>query len=169
MVYSSVGGAERNTGVPHYESKRRVEEYMGSLGFSATFVRPTFFMDNFANEFSTQDEDGALVVQMPLPGGVPLRMIAIEDIGKAATAALLDPDRVPEGRVEIAGDELTGEQEDRPARYEALPLEILADNPDLQAVFAWFADPPSLRADFAATRSPVPSVQDFATWLAGRN
>ncbi|MCZ2804945.1 NmrA family NAD(P)-binding protein [Modestobacter sp. VKM Ac-2983] len=28
LVYSSVGGAERETGVPHFESKRRVEEHI---------------------------------------------------------------------------------------------------------------------------------------------
>ncbi|MGO2994407.1 MAG: NmrA family NAD(P)-binding protein, partial [Brachybacterium alimentarium] len=28
VVYSSVGGAERETGVPHFESKRRVEEHL---------------------------------------------------------------------------------------------------------------------------------------------
>jgi uncharacterized protein YbjT (DUF2867 family) len=31
VVYSSVGGAERHTGIPHFESKRRVEEYLTSL------------------------------------------------------------------------------------------------------------------------------------------
>jgi uncharacterized protein YbjT (DUF2867 family) len=43
LVYSSVGGAERHTGIPHFESKRRVEEHIESLGLPATFVRQTFF------------------------------------------------------------------------------------------------------------------------------
>jgi len=42
VVYSSVGGAERHTGIPHFESKCRVEEHLTSLGLSVTFVRPTF-------------------------------------------------------------------------------------------------------------------------------
>jgi uncharacterized protein YbjT (DUF2867 family) len=103
-------------------------------------------------------------------------MIAVDDMGKVVAAALLDPDRVASGHVEIAGDELTGEQvaaahgeqAGQPARYEALPLDVLADNLDQRAMFAWFADPPSYRADFTATRSLAPSVQDLATWLASR-
>jgi len=45
VVYSSVGGAERHTAIPHFDSKRRVEEYLSALGLSTTFVRPTFFME----------------------------------------------------------------------------------------------------------------------------
>ena len=60
VVYSSVGGAERHTGIPHFESKRRVEEHLESLDLSATFVRPTFFMDNFVR-LAPQVEDGTLV------------------------------------------------------------------------------------------------------------
>ena len=177
MVYSSVGGAERHTSVPHFESKRRVEEHIRSLGLAATFVRPTLFMDNFSSVMAPQVEGGVLVLRMPLPGGVPLQMIATDDIGKVATAILLDPGRVPAGSIEIAGDELTGEQiaavhgerADLSSRYEPVPLDTLAGNPDQQAMFDWLARPPSYRADFAATRSLDPSVQNLAAWLAARD
>ena len=174
VVYGSVGGAERHTGIPHFESKRRVEEHMESVGLAVTFVRPTFFMDNFLRVSAPQAEEGTLVLRMPFPGGVPLQMIASEDVGAVAAATLMDPDRVPGGSVEIGGDELTGEQiaavhgehADLPARYEALPLDVLAGDPDLAAMFAWFAQAPSYRADFAATRSLAPAVRDLRTWLA---
>jgi uncharacterized protein YbjT (DUF2867 family) len=48
VIYSSVGGAERHTGIPHFDSKRDIEEYLVARGLSTTFVRPVFFMDNFA-------------------------------------------------------------------------------------------------------------------------
>jgi uncharacterized protein YbjT (DUF2867 family) len=41
LVYSSVGGVERGSGVPHFESKRRVEEVLLEA-VPVTFVRPTF-------------------------------------------------------------------------------------------------------------------------------
>ena len=44
VVYSSVGGAERDSGVPHFESKRRVEEHLQQSGLRATVVRPVAFM-----------------------------------------------------------------------------------------------------------------------------
>jgi len=106
LVYSSVGGAERNTGIPHFESKRRIEEFLiGSV--PVNFIRPTFFMENLPGIIA---RDGAeLLVRMPLPGDVPLQMISVQDIGEAAAALLTrrEPDTAP---VEIAGDEVTGER-----------------------------------------------------------
>lgn len=172
VVYSSVGGAERATGIPHFESKRRVEEHLLELGLSTTFVRPTFFMENFAS--GPQEEDGTLVLRSPLAPGVPLQMVAVDDIGAVAAAALLDPAATPGGSVEIGGDELTGEQiaatfgtrAGRPARFEPLPLDVLGDDKDLYAMFAWFRSLPAYEADFAATRRLSPGVKDFATWVA---
>src|SRR5689334_6571813 len=69
VVYSSVGGAERHTGIPHFDSKRDVEEYLVARGLSATVVRPVFFMDNFAQYATPAVEDGTLVVRLPLPTG----------------------------------------------------------------------------------------------------
>ena len=40
FVYSSVGGAERNTGIPHWESKWEIEKHIRSLGLPATVLGP---------------------------------------------------------------------------------------------------------------------------------
>src|SRR5229473_3096866 len=47
FVYSSVGGAERNTGIPHWESKWEVEKHIRSLGLPATVIRPAAFMETY--------------------------------------------------------------------------------------------------------------------------
>lgn len=174
VVYSSVGGAERHTGIPHFDSKRDVEEHLVARGLPTTFVRPVFFMDNFAQFLTPTVQDGTLTVRLPLPPGIPLQMIAVEDVGAVAAAAALDPERVAGGSVEIAGDELTGEQiaeayrrrYDLPARYEPLPVEVLGDDADQRAMFEWFAHPPAFRADFAATRALAPRTKTFPQWLA---
>lgn len=176
VVYSSVGGAERETGIPHFESKRRVEEHFEALGLTTTFIRPTFFMDNFLHFSKPTVEDGTVVVRLPLPGGIPLQMVAVRDIGRAAARALLFPGELTGGAVEIAGDELTGEQiaavfgdsQGMPARYEALPIEALAGNADQQAMFSWFAQSPAYLADFAASRALVPDLLDLHTWVEQR-
>lgn len=176
VVYSSVGGAERRTAIPHFESKRRVEEHLESLGLRTTFLRPTFFMENFAGPARPATEGGVLVLRLPMPGGTPLQMVATTDIGKAAAVALLSPGRIPGGAIEIAGDELTPEQiaaahgaaAGLPARYEPVPLELLAEDPDQQAMFAWLAHPPAYEADLSATRQLVPDAQNLAAWLRRR-
>ncbi|HEY1571127.1 MAG TPA: NmrA/HSCARG family protein [Pseudonocardiaceae bacterium] len=173
VVYSSVGGAERHTGIPHFDSKRDVEEYLVARGVPTTFVRPVFFMDNFARFLTPTVQDGTLLVRLPLPAGIPLQMIAVEDIGAVAAAAVLDPDRVAGGSMEIAGDELTGEQiaaayqrrYDVPARCEPLPIDVLGGDADQRAMFEWFAHLPAFRADFAATRALAPRTKTFEQWL----
>jgi uncharacterized protein YbjT (DUF2867 family) len=176
VVYSSVGGAERHTGIPHFDSKRDVEEYLVARGLRTTFVRPVFFMDNFAQFMAPTVQDDTLVVRIPLPSGIPLQMIAVDDVGAVAAAAALDPDSVAGGSIEIAGDELTGEQiaeayqrrYDIPARYEALPISVLDGNADQQAMFEWFTHLPAFQADFAGTRALAPETKTFERWLMTR-
>lgn len=172
LVYSSVGGAERHTGIPHFESKRRVEEHIQSLGIPATFVRPTFFYENLLGQLAGPPDE-PIVVRLPLPDGIALQMVAVDDIGAVAAAIIVDPTRVPTEGIEIAGDELTGSQiaeaiarhAGRPAHYEALPLTAAADD-DIKAMFAWFAKPPSYQADRALTAELDPHVLTLPQWLA---
>src|SRR5215468_4188010 len=55
FVYTSVGSADKRTGVPHFENKWRIEETVRGLGFpSHVILRPVFFMDNLVEPFSLQ-------------------------------------------------------------------------------------------------------------------
>lgn len=47
LVYSSVGGAERNSGIDHWESKWEIEKHIRKLGLQATILRPAAFMENY--------------------------------------------------------------------------------------------------------------------------
>lgn len=42
FVYSSVGGAERKTGIAHFESKFQIEEHIRASGLPYTIMRPVF-------------------------------------------------------------------------------------------------------------------------------
>lgn len=173
LVYSSVGGAERHTGIPHFESKRRVEEHIRDLGIHATFLRPVFLMENFLHYGVGVGEDG-LVVRLPLPDAVPLEMIAVRDVGGAAASILLGGTGVEGSAVEIAGDRRTGSQiaaafgetANLPARYDALPLDTVI--PDMAAMFRWFAETPAYQGDFDATRALVDGIGgplDLPAWI----
>jgi uncharacterized protein YbjT (DUF2867 family) len=175
VVFSSVGGAERNSGVPHFESKRQIEEHLLGLGLRATIIRPVFFMDNFLSMAPTV-EGNELVLRLPVPDGIKLQSIATRDIGVVAAAALLDPVAVP-AEIEIAGDELTGSEiaaifgahVGLSARYEALPVEVLDGQDDLQKMFRWFAETPAYQADIAAVRRIDPDLWNLKTWLKATN
>ena len=169
LVYSSVGGAERHSGIPHFESKGRNEQILIG-GVPLNIVRPTFFMENLTYMIGRDGDE--LAVRLPMPGDVPLQMISVRDIGKVAAAllALRDPAAAP---IEIAGDEVTGEQIverlgqrlGAPAKFVELPLDALGEDDDQKTMFQWFTKLPAYRADFERTRELVPDVEDLPTWL----
>lgn len=104
FVFSSVGGAERDTGVPHFEAKWEVEQHIRDLDLPATIIRPVFFMQNFETQRETIASG---TVAFPLAEGRSVQMIDVTDIGAFAAAALANPDRYIGEAVELAGDELT--------------------------------------------------------------
>jgi uncharacterized protein YbjT (DUF2867 family) len=169
LVYSSVGGVDRGSGVPHFESKHEVEQVLRQA-VPVTFVRPTFFMETL--RLMIRHDDSPVTIAMPLAGDVAVQMISVRDIGRVAAALLLmgDPTVAP---VEIAGDEVTGEQiAERiahaigsPTTYLQLPLDVLGDDEDLKLMFGWLARLPTYRADFARTRELVGGVEDLSRWL----
>jgi uncharacterized protein YbjT (DUF2867 family) len=174
VVYSSVGGADRRSGVPHFESKWEIEEYLRRTGPPTTVIRPVFFMDNFLTTMAPVRQPDTIVLRAPLRPGVPLQMIAVRDIGAVAAAVLLDPSLVPSGAVEIAGHEATPEQVAQAfgrrlgvaGRFEPIGLGTVAD-PDSRAMFTWLGDPPAYRADFVTTRRLQPEIANLETFLAG--
>src|SRR5437899_12778936 len=52
LVYSSVAGADRATGIPHFDSKFEVESETRRSGRPVTLVAPVFVMENFHADWS---------------------------------------------------------------------------------------------------------------------
>lgn len=173
VVFNSVTGADRETGVTHFESKRRVEEYLMRSGLRATMVRPVAFMENFADQAAPSVEDGEIVLRMPLPADVALKLVAVKDIGLVAASILLGTADVPGGAIEVIGDELTGgqiaaafgERAGLPARYEALPLSALGGDFEEEAMFRYFEEGSLHPSDLAAVRAIEPTTWDLAEWI----
>ncbi|CPT98220.1 NmrA family protein [Mycobacteroides abscessus] len=169
LVFSSVGGAERNTGIPHFESKRYIEEFLVDT-VPVNIIRPVFFMENLL-KFINGANGGLATLTMPLPDGIPLQMIASKDIGEVASSQLLarNPSSPP---IEIGGDELTGSQIarcvscwlDKPTRYISTSPEELPDE-DIKKMFKWFTNLPAYQADFKRTRELAPQLQNLEQWL----
>src|SRR6516165_1448143 len=86
FVYSSVGGAERNTGIPHWESKWEVEQTIRQLGLPATVLRPVAFMEMY---YIDQVEIGILKGKLvdPIRADKPYQTITTDDIGAFAALA----------------------------------------------------------------------------------
>jgi len=106
FVYSSVSAADRHTGIPHFESKRRIEQKVAGLGFKFyTIIRPVSFMENILNPRTWPGiEAGRLV--MGIRPDAKQQLIAVEDIGKFGALPFVEPEKTNKQAIEIAGDEL---------------------------------------------------------------
>ena len=103
-MYSSVGGADRHTGVPHFESKGRIERYVHDAGLPFTIFRPTYFMENLLWQ---RDSICSGFIDPPIEPDVPLQFIAVEDIGSFVALAFRTPGAWLGHITEIAGDDRT--------------------------------------------------------------
>jgi uncharacterized protein YbjT (DUF2867 family) len=171
FVYGSVGGAERNSGIPHFESKGRVEKHIAELGLPATVLRPALFISNFAFMRPVRAADG-LVLSLALKPETKLQMIAPEDIGLFAADAFDNPDRYLGRELEIASDELTGPQmagvfervSGIPTRFHEQDLEQLRQFSEEMAVMFDWLNEAGYRADIPALRALHPELTTLETW-----
>ncbi len=86
LVYLSVIHSDRFVNVPHFAGKFGVERMIEQMGFSATILRPAYFMNN---EVTIKDAVLAYgVYPMPI-GAKGLAMIDARDIGEIAAIELM--------------------------------------------------------------------------------
>lgn len=147
MVYSSVSSAQRDTGIPHFDNKWRIEETVRSLGLpSYTIIRPVFFMENFLSPwFKPGLDEGKLIVALK-PTTV-LQMIAVEDIGKYGAWAFENHQRLNGRALDIAGDARTmpetariiGQAAGRKIEFVQAPIEeVRKSSADYAMMLEWF-------------------------------
>src|SRR3954453_21313841 len=131
LVYSSINGADADSGIPYYESKARIEEHIHALDVPATILRPVSFMDNFATYSRPVLADGTLVVKLTGRPDQAMQLISVRDIGEFAALAFERPEHFIGRTVEMAGDSLTpvqiadtfGRVCGIPARFQQTPIE----------------------------------------------
>src|SRR5438445_13111352 len=105
VVLSSVASADRNTGIPHFESKAKVEQYMRASRVPHTIVRPVAFMDNYVSPWMTSSFQRG-IMEGPLPPKTRQQLVAVKDIGVLVARAFDDP-KAPTGKtVDVAGVEV---------------------------------------------------------------
>jgi uncharacterized protein YbjT (DUF2867 family) len=110
LVYLSVIHSDVYLNVPHFAGKFGVERLIENMGFSATILRPAYFM---SNDLTVKDAIlGYGVYPMPV-GAKGLAMIDPRDIGEIAAIELIHRNRatrpLPQTRLNLVGpDTLTG-------------------------------------------------------------
>ncbi|MEX0173770.1 NmrA/HSCARG family protein [Streptomyces sp. LMG1-1-1.1] len=178
VVLTSVAHADRDTGVPHYESKRTIEQHLRASGTPWTVIGPAAFMDNYTGGWTADGLRGGTFA-WPMPADRPLALISARDIGAFAALALQRREDFAGLRVDIASDERTpGEMTDilasalgRPVTYEEVPLAyVRTRSTDLAAMFSYFTTS-GLDVDVTGLRRDFPEVgwHDFAGWARAQD
>ncbi|MGC4805625.1 NmrA/HSCARG family protein [Micromonospora sp. DT233] len=121
FVHTSVSGAGQHTETPgwaegrwaplepYYAAKAGIQDRVREAGFPHwTLIKPGFFMENFlpaAAYLLPRGVAGGLATV--LRPGTRLSLVAVDDIGRAAAAAVAAPERFHAVELELASDHLT--------------------------------------------------------------
>ena len=167
-VYTSVGSANRRTGVPHFDSKGRIEESVRALRFpSHVILRPVFFMENLLAPFSLQGS----TLAWALPAATKLQMIAVDDIGWFGARAFTDAAGLNGREIDLAGDvrtmpetaEILTTALGRPIAFALTPIEQVRQySKDMALMLEWFertgysADIAGLEREFGRALTKLP-------------
>ncbi len=173
LIYSSVAGADWNTGIPHFDSKREVESYIQKLAIPYTIVAPVFFMENLLGPMFLQGHRAGKL-WMPLPSSRPLQVVAVEDIAGFVRLVLERPGEFQGKRIDIASDSLTGPEmakvlaqaSGRDLSYAEASLDAVStQSTDLARMWEWF-DQVGYSVDINALVRSYPEVgwHDFRRW-----
>ncbi len=173
LIYSSVADANKKTGIPHFESKYRVESHLAGLGIPVTISAPVAFMENAVSPWSLGGlRQGTHAFAMP-PKRV-LQLVALADIGAFVAALVERREQVFGKRFDFAGDELSGEEQakilsqaiGRPITYQEIPIAVIRkQSEDIALMSEWF-DRVGYDVDIAALQTNFPEVRwhSFADW-----
>ncbi|APU15714.1 MULTISPECIES: NmrA family NAD(P)-binding protein [Actinoalloteichus] len=118
FVHTSVSGAGQHTEIegwaegrwaavePYYTAKTAIQDRVREAGFTHfTILKPAFFTDNLlpamAFLFPRGVEGGLVSILKPT---TMISLVAVDDIGRAAAAAIADPDRFHGVELELASD-----------------------------------------------------------------
>lgn len=144
FVYASVGSAHKNTGIPHFDNKFRIEQSVKGLGFASyAIIRPVFFMENLLAPWTLAGDK----LMVGLSPHTKLQMIAADDIGKFGAKAFADAAAMGNVEFDIAGDAVTMPEAaaalapfaDKPLTYQQIPIaDIRKQSEDLALMMEWF-------------------------------
>ncbi|WNZ25558.1 NmrA/HSCARG family protein [Leptolyngbya sp. NK1-12] len=171
LIYTSVASCYRKTGIPHWESKWQIEQYIRELGLPYTILRPTSFMDDWVD---MKSEIFAGMFAQPLDPQRSLQQIAVDDIGAFAAIAFDNPKEWLGREIALAGDNSSMEEITaafsrvigREVQYVQTPWDKFQEKfgDDMTTMYRWFNEN-DMEADINYLRSIYPSLTTFEQHL----
>ena len=178
VIYGSVANADQNTGIPHFDSKYRVEQYLKELGLPYTISAPVFFMGNLLAPWAVGPLKAGKIIQA-MPADRLLQQISVKDIGEFVASLVSRREAVFYKRFDIAGDELNGDEmastisksTQHSITYQGFPTsELRMQSEDLAIMFEWFTHT-GYSVDLAGLKKAFSDVnwQDYGQWVESQD
>lgn len=176
LVHASVSTADRETGVPHFESKGEIERYIRELGVPATFLRPAIFFEDLVEKKYFPPASWGMMPKI-VGRDRPIKWVSVEDIGAAAVKVFANRDAYLGKAIPLVGDEksmaeardiFTRVRGKKPFKL-AMPTFLFRRlvSAELTLMFEWLARD-SMDGDVTTTRTVVDKPLDMETWLRAR-
>ena len=175
FVYSSVGSAERKTGIPHFDSKFQVEEYIRAIKLPYTIMRPVFFFYNY-KAMRSMVENGTL--SQPLSPKTKLQQLSEEDYGEMVAEVFERPADFLNREQEVASVDMIMTEIaaafsrvfGKNVEYQQIPFEAFEQQAgeEVTIMYRWFENV-GYAADLAQLKRDFPKPTDLESYLRDRN
>ncbi|MBC7745013.1 MAG: NmrA/HSCARG family protein [Flavobacterium sp.] len=176
FLYSSVVGANLNTGIPHFNSKLKIENHIKQIGLPFTIIRPASLYENF---LIPQVKNGILKGRLvqPINRDTMQQYIAAEDIGKAAAKIFLNSDAYLGKTIPLASEQLStwevanvfSKVLNKQVEYKKLPAlitRVFLGN-GLYKMFKWMNEKSDFnRKDVELTSKEFPNLLSLESWIS---
>ncbi|MBL0274201.1 MAG: NmrA/HSCARG family protein [Chitinophagaceae bacterium] len=175
FVYSSVVGCDLNTGIPHWESKNLIENYIKSTGLNYTILRPASLYENLLMpQVKSRILKGKLV--LPTRADKIQQFIGSQDIGRISTMIFADPLKYSGRTLTLASEQMNGNQLarvfstvlNREIKFQQLPMFItrLVMGSGLAKMFRWINNNEALfMSEMESLKKEFPGMLSIEKWI----
>lgn len=175
FLYSSIAGADIETGVPLWESKRKIENYLKKSGIPYTIIRPNLLFETF---LFPRIKNGILKGKLVSPVNKDRiqQFIACQDIGKISVDIFSNPDKYKNKTITLGTEqfnliqvtELFSKVLGRKIEYKKIPMLItrMAMGGDLYKMFKWVNKNNTIFLEnIEQYRTEHPDYLNFEKWI----
>ncbi len=175
FLYSSVAGADLNTGIPHFDSKYKIENHIKQIGLPYTIIRVNSLFENFLiPQVKSRIVKGKLA--SPINKNKTQQFISAVDIGEISADIFLNKDKYLRKTITIGSEEMDMQQVantfsevlNKEIKYQKLPMLIarLVMGKDLYKMFTWINENDAVfMKDLVLFKNEHPNLTSLKQWI----
>ena len=175
LLYSSVAGADLNTGIPHFDSKYKIENYIKQLGLPYTIIRPNSLFENFLiPQVRSRILKGKLA--SPINQNKTQQFISAADVGEISAGIFLNKDKYLGKTITIGSEEMNMQQVatifsevlGKEISYQKFPMLIarFVMGKDLYKMFKWINENDAIfMKDLELFKKENPNLLSLRQWI----